>query len=278
MTALAPTIDLPRRRPASHFAPLATLARRRFQLVARTPRELLVPLLTPVMFALVIAPALMHALHTSTAYESFVAIGTVGLLIPLNTMFAGLGVIVDRESGAQRELLTAPVPRPLLVVGNLAVTLAVTAVQIAALIGFAIARGIHFHATGTGVLWFLGAAALFATGMYGAAETLASKVPRQEEYIARVPAIAILPWFLAGALFPIGNLPAFMTWVARFLPLTHGLALMRYGLLGDSSGLHAIWKLSDPAAMAGMSFAVVAVFAAALTAVAIRSFTRSALR
>jgi ABC-2 type transport system permease protein len=278
MTALAPTIDLPRQRPGSLLAPLATLTRRRFQLVARTPRELLVPLLTPVMFALVIAPALMHALHTSTAYESFVAIGTVGLLIPLNTMFAGLGVIVDRESGAQRELLAAPVPRSFLVLGNLAVALAVTAVQVAALMVFAIARGIHFHATGTGVVWFLAAAALFATGMYGAAETLASKVPRQEEYIARVPAIAILPWFLAGALFPIASLPGFMTWFARFLPLTHGLALMRYGLLGDSSGLHSIWKLSDPAAMAGMSLGVVGVFAAALTAVAIRSFTRSALR
>ena len=87
--------------------PLATLARRRFQLTARTPRELVVPLLTPIMFALVIAPALKTALHTDAAYESFVAIGTVGLLIPLNTMFSGLSVIVDRASGAQRELLTA---------------------------------------------------------------------------------------------------------------------------------------------------------------------------
>jgi len=278
MTALAPTIDLPRPRTASRPAQLATLARRRFQLVARTPRELLVPLLTPVMFALVIAPALMHALHTGASYESFVAIGTVGLLIPLNTMFAGLGVIIDRESGAQRELLAAPVPRPLLVLGNLVVALGVTAIQVAALIVFAVARGIHFHASGTGVVWFIAAAALFATGMYGAAETLASKVPRQEEYIARVPAIAILPWFLAGALFPIGALPVFLNWVARFLPLTHGLALMRYGLLGDSSGLHSIWRMSDPAAMAGLSLAVVAVFAAALTALAIRAFTRSALR
>src|SRR5439155_7331069 len=83
------------------LAPTATLARRRFQLTARTPRELFVPLLTPIMFALVIAPALKAALHTDAAYESFVAIGTVGLLIPLNTMFAGLRAIVDRESGAQ---------------------------------------------------------------------------------------------------------------------------------------------------------------------------------
>jgi ABC-type polysaccharide/polyol phosphate export permease len=257
---------------------LATLSRRRFELTARTPRELLVPLLTPIMFALVIAPALKQALHTDAAYESFVAIGTVGLLIPLNTMFAGIGVIIDREQGAQRELLAAPVPRPLLVLGNLSVALAVTALQVVTLIVVALARGIHFHASVTGGLWFAAAATLFAVGMYGAAETLANRVPKQEEYIARVPAVAILPWFLAGALFPIGALPTGLTWVAKILPLTHGLALMRYGLLGDGSGLRAIWGMGSTTGAAWLSLAVVAAFAALLTLVSIRVFTRSALR
>jgi hypothetical protein len=92
-----------------------------------------------VLFAVVIAPALKQALGGFRGggldYESFVAIATVGLLIPLNTMFAGIGVIVDRESGARRELLAAPVPRPLLVLGNLAVALSVTALQLTALPG-----------------------------------------------------------------------------------------------------------------------------------------------
>jgi ABC-2 type transport system permease protein len=270
-------IQVPRPRPR-RLGPLATLARRRFQLTARTPRELFVPLLTPIMFALVIAPALKTALHTDASYESFVAIGTVGLLIPLNTMFAGLSVIVDRVSGAQPELLTAPIPRGLLVIGNLIVALAITGLQVGVLIAVAVARGIHFEATGTGILWFVGAAVLFTIGMYGLAEILANRVPRQEEYIARVPAIAILPWFLAGALFPITALPGFLTWVAKFLPLTHGLALMRYGLLQDDSGLHAIWGQGSTSAMAALSLAVVAGFAVLLTAASIRVFSRSAVR
>jgi ABC-2 type transport system permease protein len=279
MTAISPEAVLPRPRSRkSPLAPLATLAARRFQLSTRTPRELVVPLLTPIMFALVIAPALKEALHTSSTYEAFVATGTVGLLVPLNTMFAGLGVIVDRESGAQRELLAAPIPRALLVLGNLAVAFAITALQIAVLIAVAIARGIHFDATVTGIVWFVAAASLFTIGMYGAAETLASRVPKAEEYIARVPAIAIVPWFLAGSLFPISALPGFLEWFAKFLPLTHALALVRYGLLGDSTGLHNIWKMHDTAAMASLSLLVVAVFATALTAVSIRVFSRSAVQ
>jgi ABC-2 type transport system permease protein len=278
MTSLAPAIPAPRPAGVPRLVPLATLAGRRFRLTARTPRELVVPLLTPIMFALVIAPALRAALHTGAAYESFVALGTVGLLIPLNTMFSGLGVIVDRVDGAQRELLAAPVPRGLLVLGNLAVAVGITALQVGVLLVAAVARGIHFDATVTGVVWFVAATGLFTVGMYGAAEILASRVPRQEEYIARVPAIAILPWFLAGALFPIAALPAALTWVAKFLPLTHALALMRYGLSGDSAGLGDIWGMGDPTAMAALSLGVVAAFALLLIGASVRVFTRSALR
>jgi ABC-2 type transport system permease protein len=280
MSATTPELELVAPLPALHrspVGPLATLARRRFMLSARTPRELVVPLLTPILFALVIAPALKQALHTSTSYEAFVATGTIGLLIPLNTMFAGIGVLVDREAGAQRELLSAPIRRALLVFANLIVAFAITALQIAVLIAVARARGIHFHATSTGVLWFLAAASLFTIGMYGAAETLAARVPRTEEYIGRVPVIAIVPWFLAGSLFPITALPGFLTWVARFLPLTHALALVRYGLLDDPTGLQHIWKMHSTGGMAALSLLVIALFAALLTFVGVRSFSRSAV-
>jgi ABC-2 type transport system permease protein len=271
------TAPLPAR-ARSPFGPLATLVGRRFQLSARTPRELIVPLLTPILFALVIAPALKTALHTSSYYEAFVATGTIGLLIPLNTMFAGIGVLVDREAGAQRELLAAPIPRALLVVGNLIVAFGITALQITVLLAVARVRGIHFDISAGGLAWFLAACSLFTIGMYGAAETLAARVPRTEEYVGRVPVIAIVPWFLAGSLFPISALPVGLTWLARFLPLTHALALVRYGILSDPSGLHHIWRMHNVTEMASLSLLVVGVFAALLTAVSIRVFQKSAVQ
>src|SRR5262245_31181714 len=193
-------------------------------------------------------------------------------------MFSGISVIVDRESGAQRELLAAPIQRSLVVLGNFVVALAITSLQIGVLLTAAVLRGIDFKPTATGVGLFVVAAVLFTIGMYATAEILASRVPKQEEYVARVPAIAILPWFLAGSLFPITALPGALAWLAKFLPLTHGLALMRYGLLQDPRGLHDIWGMSSATAMAGLSLGVVACFAVVLTAVSIRVFTHSALR
>ncbi|HET7130398.1 MAG TPA: ABC transporter permease [Gaiellaceae bacterium] len=278
MAANSPDIAIPLpARPTSPLGPVATLVRRRFQLSARTPRELVVPLLTPILFALVIAPALKTALHTSAAYESFVATGTIGLLIPLNTMFAGIGVLVDRESGAQRELLAAPIPRGLLVLANLLVAFAITALQVTVLLVVARARGIHFDITASGFLWFAAGGALFTIAMYGLAETLAARVPSTEEYVGRVPAIAIVPWFLAGSLFPIGALPTFLTWFARFLPLTHALALVRYGLLHDPSSLHGIWRFHSTTASAALSLTVVAVFSLLATRVGVRAFTKRAV-
>jgi len=170
----------------------------------------------------------------------------VGLVVPLSCIFAGLSVIVDRHSGAQRELLAAPVPRAYLVIGNLAVALILSALQVIVLIGLSAVRGGVFHITADGVAWFAGATLLFTVFMYGVAETLASRISKQEEYVGAVPAVAILPFFLAGALFPIGAMPGALTTIAKFLPLTHALALMRYAFVDpNGKGLHDIWGMSN---------------------------------
>jgi ABC-2 type transport system permease protein len=284
MAATPVALPLPAAKPArTHISSaLATLARRRAALTAANPRQILVPLLTPILFATVIAPALKTALgglHTNIDYTAFVSVGTVGLLVPLAATFAGLSVLVDRDSGAQRELLAAPVPRGLLVIGNLLVVLVLCAFQVVALIGVSALRGADFHVTASGIAWFTAAAVLFAVFMYGIAETLASRMPQQEEYIAATPVIAIVPWFFAGALFPIAALPAALTAFAKVLPLTHAMALMRYGLVDPKgTGLHDIWGMSNTTVEAFLSLGVVLAFAAALTLVAIRVFSRSAVR
>ena len=288
MSTLSATLSRPiarpisRRRPVPNSRALLTIARRRFTLSASTPRELLVPLLTPILFALVIAPALAKMvghLAGGLNYTTYVAVGTVGLLVPLSCTFAGIGVIVDRESGARRELLAAPVPRSLHVLGNLAVALTISLLQLLALILATLARGSRFHTDAAGVLWFAGAVALFAIFSYAVAETLANRIATQEEFVAATPAIAILPWFLAGSLFPLHVLPLGLAAFAKVLPLTHALALMRYGLLDRrGTGLHDIWGMTNTTAMATLSLAVVALYAAVLTAVAIRVFTRAAVQ
>src|SRR5437870_3249445 len=287
-TITAPPIDLrptattaatALRRPPLSSA-FATLTRRRFALSAHTPREIVVPLLTPILFADVIAPALARSIPATRGidYQSFVAVGTIGLLVPLSCILGGIGMIVDRESGAQRDLLAAPAPRSLMVLANLAVALCISLFQVVALIGASVLRGSTFSTGVSGWLWAALAIIGLATLMHGCAEILAAKIKKQEEYVGAAPPVALLPWFFAGSFFPISAMPAGLTAIAKILPVTHALALMRYGLVDHSGhGLHDIWGMTNTTAMATLSLAVVAVFALGVLALSTRVFTRAAI-
>ncbi|HEX4777714.1 MAG TPA: hypothetical protein VFW74_13135, partial [Acidimicrobiia bacterium] len=89
----------------------------------------------------------------------------------------------------------------------------------------------------------------------------------------------LLPWFFAGSFFPIKSLPAGLAAFAKVLPLTHALALMRYGLVDPhGTGLHDIWGMSNVTAMAFLSLAVVIAFAIAMVLLSVRVFARTAVR
>ena len=284
MSAITEAFPLPRQatRRSPRFGAVLTLARRRAMLTASNPRQIAVPLLGPALLALILAPALKKAtggLHSHIDYTSFVGVGAVGLVIPLSAVFAGLSVIVDRHTGAHRELLAAPIPRAYMVLGNLIVALGLAALQALVVVGLSALRGGVFHITTAGVAWFLGASLLFTVFMYGLAEAVASRVSKEEDYVGATPVLAILPFFFAGALFPIAAMPGVLTDIAKFMPLTHALALLRYGFIDPSGrGLHDIWGIHNVTAEAWLSLAVVAAYAAALMAVAIRAFERAAVK
>jgi ABC-type multidrug transport system permease subunit len=276
-----PTVRATERRPTSRWSAFTTLSRRRFALSAHTPREVLVPLLTPILFADVIAPALAKSTGNIRGidYLSFVAVGTIGLLVPLSCILGGIGMIVDRESGAQRDLLAAPVPRALMVFGNMSVAVTISALQVAALLVAAILRGATFANTVSGIAWTVGATLALAVAMHSVAEVLAARIPKQEEYVGAAPPVALLPWFFAGSFFPIRSLPAGLAAFAKVLPLTHALALMRYGLVDPrGTGLHDIWGMHNVTAMAFLSLAVVVSFALVMVALSIRVFTKTAVQ
>ncbi len=91
--------------------------------------------------------------------------------------------------------------------------------------------------------------------------------------------MALVPWFFAGSFFPISAMPAGLTAFAKVLPLTHALALMRYGLVDHrGGGLHDIWGMSNTTAMAALSLGVVLAFAGLMLALSARVFTRAAIQ
>jgi hypothetical protein len=137
---------------------------------------------------------------------TFVAVSALGLLIPLSCVQSGLGVIVDRLGGARRDLLAAPIRRPLIVAGNLVVAIALSALQVVVVVVASALRGADYHVTAAGLGWFVGATLCFAVGMYGVAEVLANRFHTQRSTSVR-PAVAVVPASSPAACSPSAPLP-----------------------------------------------------------------------
>jgi ABC-2 type transport system permease protein len=268
------------RMPGRPYTGLGTLYLRRLRVTTKTVDGIIGQFLTPVLWVLIVAPALAAALGTFNPgidYYTYLAVGQAAFIVPFTAMFNGINVIVDKQFGITRELLAAPVRRPVITLANALAVLTIAVSQVVVILALAGLRGAEFSMSTMGAMWFLAAVGLLTLGVYGIAETLALRIGRQEAYGPLIPAIGVTPWFLAGALFPISVLPTGVEHATLFSPWTHAVAVMHHGMMGEGgAGLVEIWGLQSTAGMAALSVAALGMFAAFTLRIAIRTFQRTA--
>ena len=261
-------------------AGLGALYRRRLAVALNNPIAITGQLLLPVLWVLVVGPALARTFgrFSHVDYFTYIAIGQIVFIIPFSAMFAGLVVIQDRNFGILRELLVAPIRRSVIPVANIATVLTVAMGQLALIVVLSLIRGAHLHVAAGRLALGLMAAALLSIATYGLAELLAYRISQPQIFGTLIPAIGATPYALCGAIYPLATLPAGVKQFAYALPWTHAVAVLRYGLMGGpASGLHAIWHLHSNAEMALLSIGVLAAFAALTVGFALRAFERATL-
>jgi len=258
-----------------------TLYKRRLAVATKTASGIAGTMTLPVLWVLIIAPALASALggfNPSIDYFTYVVVAQVALIVPFTSMFSGINVIVDKEFGILREFLVAPVFRASIPLANALAVLTIALVQVALIVGLGTARGAEFNTSPTGVLWFLAAVALLSLTTYAVAEFLALAVGRQEAFGPLIPAVGVTPWFLAGSLFPLNVLPPGVEQVALASPWTHALAVMRYGLMENTDpGLANIWHMNSELLMAALSLGVLMLMTLGALTLAVWVFNRKTM-
>ncbi len=254
------------------------LYQRRMAVTTKTLATSIGPTVLPVLWILVIAPALDKALggfNPSIDYYTFLAIAQITFIVPFTAMFNGLNVIVDRQFGVTRELLVAPISRSIIPLANAAGVTTITLFQTGLVLGLAVLRGADFTIRWTTPLWIVGGVVLLTGSIYGIAEILALKVNRQEAYGPLIAAVGVAPWFISGALFPLTALVHVSQYGSRALPWTHAVAVFRYALMNArSSGLSNIWGFGGSTTQALLSVAYLFLFATASLALATRVFRK----
>jgi ABC-2 type transport system permease protein len=262
------------------FNGLPALYWRRLQLSLKGGSAMLGQLASPVLWVLVVGPALARALGQITPgadYYTYVAVGQIAFVIPFTAMFAGSTVIRDRLFGVMPELTVAPIRRFVYPLANAGAALTVAAAQTVLMLVLAEIRGARLDLSAGRFAWLVAGAALLCLALYGCAETLAHHLPRLEVYGPLIPAIGVTPFLVCGSYYPLSSLPGWVQAASKVLPWTHAVALIRYGTMGGGSGLESIWHQTSQVEMALLSTAVLAAYAAFGLLLAVRSYRRTTI-
>ena len=203
------------------------------------------PLLWLAVFAAgfrnVFGVAIVEPYDTYIPYDVYIAPGLVGMVLLFNGMQSSLAMVYDREMGLMRLLLTAPLPRPWILLCKLTATAVLSLAQAAAFVAVAAALGTVLPVWGPQTPHVL-LAAVGAALMLGALGLLLSVHIMQLENFAGTMNFVIFPmYFMSTALYPLWKLQeSGAEWVyqiARFNPFTHAVEWMRFAMYGKDPGL-----------------------------------------
>lgn len=189
-------------------------------------------------FSSSLGSSLSFAMSTGTAnYLDFLVPGVLGMtaLFTNMSLSSGMSFMFDKEFGFLKEILVAPVSRSSIVLGKAlggtttAVAQGLIILAVAALLGVRLSGPLGLPAALALIIvtmFFIG----MAFGELGI--SIASRLDSIEG-LQVVTIFLVLPiFFLSGALFPLTSLPAWMKLLADINPLSYGVDVLRYALMG----------------------------------------------
>jgi ABC-2 type transport system permease protein len=236
---------------------LAKFMRQTGRLVSALVRPLLWLAVFAAGFRNVFGVAIAEPYDTYISYDVYIAPGLIGMVLLFNGMQSSLAMVYDREMGLMRLLLTAPLPRPWILLSKLVATAVLSLVQAAAFVAIAWLLGTELPVWGTQTPYVLLAAVAGAL-MLGSLGLLLSVHIKQLENFAGTMNFVIFPmYFMSTALYPLWKLEeSGADWVyqiARFNPFTHAVEWLRFALYGKDPGLSPYIVLATLALCFGLA-------------------------
>jgi ABC-2 type transport system permease protein len=205
---------------------------------SRDRLRMVTSLIQPVLFLFVLGTGLSTITSGSSSHNvnlrTFMYPGALSMAVLFTAMFSAASIVWDREFGFLREMLVAPVARWSIVVGKClggATTSTLQGVIILAMAGIV---GVPYSFTLFVTVFFellLLALTLTAFGVM-----MSARIDQIQSFMALNQMLLMPLFFLSGALFPLGNLPAWLQVMTRIDPLTYAVDPVRRAVF---SHLHA---------------------------------------
>ncbi len=197
------------------------------------------------------------SLPTGADYVGHLASGMLALIVGSAGVGGGMTLIQDRESGFLRALLVAPISRGAVVAGKMLSRVIASLLLVAALVTllawFTPLRVAHAGA-------ILLAVVAITVSFVALGITLGTVLRSAESYRLIAGLVTVPLYLLSGIFYPVATLPLPTRVLSWANPLTYGVDLLRYGLLGVSEIPPALSASLLALLTAACAVAAVAVF------------------
>ena len=212
------------------------------------------------MGLLIIAPLLIASIvgvsMPDTGMLDYTAPAILAMLILFfSFLLTGISFQRERSQGTLERLMASPVSRLDIVGGYLLGFLLFALAQLLIIFFYMVyVLDINYQ----GELWQIIVFEIFIGTGAVCLGTFASTFARNEFQIMQFIPIIILPqFFLCGLLWPVEQMPDYLQWIAKFLPLTYGV-----------DGIRAMMLEGDNLLEVGKELGILAAFAAAFLVMA----------
>src|SRR5438309_4748165 len=205
--------------------------------------RLLSALVRPLMWLAVFAAGFYDVFGVSiippykvyVTYQVYIVPGLLGIILLFHAMQSSLSMVYDREMGVMRLLLTAPLPRWVLLACKLGAGTVLSVITCYVFLAVCILFDVTFDWSG----WLTVLPALILSGlMLGSLWLFLSVHIKQVENFAGAMNFVMFPmFFFSSALYPLWKLreggSEWLYWASMANPFTLAVEMIRYSLYGE---------------------------------------------
>ena len=190
----------------------------------------------PTLFLFIIGTGLGQAFarggkaYLGAEYIKFLYPGIIGMTILFASVFSAISIIWDREFGFLKEVLVAPISRSSVALGKALGGSTVAMLQGTIMLVYAPLVGISLTAAMILKLWFLMFLISFSLTSMGI--VIAARMKSMEGFQVIMNFLLMPIFFLSGAMFPLKNLPSWLSYLVRVDPLAYGVDALRSVVIG----------------------------------------------
>jgi ABC-2 type transport system permease protein len=204
-------------------------------------------LVQPLLFLFVLGSGLQQLSKASTHgldLKTFIYPGILCIAVMFTAMFSAASIVWDREFGFMREMLVAPVRRSSIVIGKCLGGATVASIQ--GLILVALAGAVHVPYDPVLIVGVLFLQLLLAFSITAFGVMVAVRIKQMQSFMGVMQMVVMPMFFISGALFPVANLPGWLTVLNRLDPLTYAVDPMRRLVFGHLHLSAAARRALDP--------------------------------